>query len=204
MPRAPVIDAIVLAAGQSARLGQAKQLLRFAGRTLVARAVAAVAGATPRRLLVVVGARAPAIRAALATLAVPVEVVDNPDWQAGIGSSIRAGLQALDAAADPADGVLLAVCDQPLVEAAHFARLAAGFTATPRRIVASYYAGSAGVPALFPRDHFAELRDLPATSGARRIIARHAAQVVHMPCAEAAFDVDTGADYKRLLARAGG
>jgi molybdenum cofactor cytidylyltransferase len=203
-----VIDAVVLAAGQSARLGRAKQLLPYAGGSLLAHAVTAVNRAEPRRLVVVVGARSAQIRRALPALPRSLDVVDNPEWPAGIGTSIRTGLVALDAHRSdgdvaPADGVLLALCDQPLIPAEHFARLCATFAHAPQRIVASFYQGTAGVPAVFPWALVPDLCGLPAASGARRIIARHEPQIVRVPCPEAAFDVDTDADVQRLLSRSG-
>jgi molybdenum cofactor cytidylyltransferase len=194
-----IVDDIVLAAGGSNRLGRAKQLLPFAGETLLLHAVQAVAGANPRRLLVVLGAQAAAIRATIGAAGRPVEVLENPRWTAGIGSSIRAGIVAIEAGEPGCDGVLIGVCDQPLVPAAHYARLRATFTAAPDHLVASHYQGGVGVPAFFPRAVFAELRALPVSAGAKRLLERQGARVIHVPCSEAAFDVDTEADYRQLL-----
>jgi molybdenum cofactor cytidylyltransferase len=195
------IDVIVLAAGESRRLGRAKQLLPFRGVPLVVRAITAVAQARPRRTVVVLGARANDIRGVITALPVVCEVVENRDWASGMGSSIAAGMRVVagDAVFPPPAGVLLMVCDQPLIPAGHFARLRAAFAAGPQHVVASRYRGQAGVPAIFPRARFADLQILPARGGAKHVIAAQP-RVVHVPCAEACFDVDTEADYGRLLA----
>jgi molybdenum cofactor cytidylyltransferase len=190
-----IVDAVVLAAGESARLGRAKQLLPFAGQTLLGHAIATVRAAAPRRLLVILGAHAAEIRAG--TPAGAVEVIENPAWRTGVGSSIHAALAALGAS--PPDGLLLAVCDQPLVPAAHFAHLRRAFTAHPTCIVASGYDEIAGVPALFPRALFAELAALPASEGARSLLRRHPDRLVTLPCPGAGRDVDTPDDYRRLF-----
>lgn len=188
-----IIDAVVLAAGQSARFGSAKQLLPLGGVTLLGRAIAAVRGAAPRRLLVVLGARAAEIRATLAG----VEVLENPAWRAGVGSSIKAAVAQL--LPSTPDGLLLAACDQPLVLPAHFAALRGAFARNPAGIVASGYEGTAGVPALFPLGLIADLAALPDGAGAKVLLGRHRNRLVTVPCPEAAFDVDSADDYHRLL-----
>jgi molybdenum cofactor cytidylyltransferase len=192
------IDAILLAAGPSSRLGRPKQLLPFAGSTLLERGAAALLGARPRRLLVVLGAGAASIRPSLEEAPFDLEVIENRGWRAGVGASIRAGLAALDRHPPP-DGVLIGVCDQPLVPAAHFTRLREAFVAAPERVVASVCASAVDLPAIFPRALFTELRVMPAAWGAPTLLARHGARVLRVPCAEAAFDIDTAADYGSLL-----
>lgn len=182
------LDAVLVAAGESARVGRAKQLLPFKGTTLLGAALEAVRGAAPRRLIVVLGALADEIRPAVSG----ADVVYNPDWPSGLGSSLRAAIPHLDA-----DGVLLALCDQPLVPASHFSAMRSAFDAQPGHIIASSYEGITGVPAIFPEFLLEELAHLEG-GGARSLIARHP-EVVRLPCPEAAVEVDTEEDYRRLL-----
>jgi molybdenum cofactor cytidylyltransferase len=185
-----IVDAVVVAAGEAARLGRAKQLLPFRGTTLLGAAVEAVKAASPRRLIVVLGARAAEIRRELGAIE-GAHFVENPDWRTGMGSSLRAALPHADG-----EGLLVALCDQPLVPASHFAALRAAFEAQPDRIIASSYEETTGVPALFPSSLRSELDGLQG--GAQALIARHP-RVVRLPCPEAAVDVDTEEDYRRLL-----
>ena len=173
------VAGVILAAGASRRLGEPKQLVRLHGETLLERSVrvAVEAGCSP--VLVVLGASSEAILAQ-STLA-PAHVVLNPEWQEGMASSIRAGIQALPRTMQ---AVLLLTCDQPAVTSEHLRRLAAEASAEP---VASAYAGRNGVPAYFPAAIFKELVQLSGDQGARRLLA--GARALDLPGGE--VDVDT-------------
>lgn len=189
--------AVVLAAGGSARLGRPKQLLLRDGEPLVRRAarLAAEAGYAP--VIVVVGAAAGEVAASLAGGG--FEVVTNPGWRSGVASSIRRGLDALAARRPDAAGVLLATCDQPLVQAAHLAALAAALGA--HEIAASAYGGTVGVPALFARSVLGELRALEGEQGAKPVVLRDPARVVTVALPGGERDVDTEADWRALDGR---
>lgn len=191
--------AVVLAAGGSTRLGRPKQLLELAGEPLVRRAARAAAEAGYAPVVVVVGAAAAEVGAALA--GGPFAVATNPDWSTGVASSVRRGLEALAALRAGVDGVLLTTCDQPLVEAAHLAALAAALRDGLHPIAASSYGETVGVPALFSRAVFDELRALEGEHGAKRVIARDPARVVAIALPEGERDVDTEADWRALLDR---
>lgn len=188
--------AVVLAAGGSSRLGRPKQLLELDGEPLVRRAAraAALAGYSP--VVVVVGAAAAAVGAALA--GGPFEVVTNPDWSTGVASSIRRGLAALTALRPDAEGVLLVTCDQPLVEAAHLSALATALGTGPHAVAASSYGGTVGVPALFARALYEELRALEGEHGAKKVVARDPGRVVAVALPGGERDVDTEADWRAL------
>lgn len=113
--------AVLLAAGGSTRLGQAKQMLTRDGEALVRRAARLLLATAPRELVVVLGARHEEVGAALAGL--PHRAVLNPDWRRGIASSLQAAAAALAGAGD--SPVLVALCDQPALEATHLERLLA-------------------------------------------------------------------------------
>jgi molybdenum cofactor cytidylyltransferase len=185
--------AVVLAAGGSSRMGRPKQLLPFAGTSLVRHAarVALNAGCDP--VCIVIGANADAVRPELDGF--PVSLVSNPEWEAGPGTSVRAGVAAL--AAD-VDAVVFLLCDQPLVTAEHVRNLATAHADTGLPIVASGYSGTAGVPALFARACFAEVLAVASDAGAKRVIACDPARVAVVPFPPAAADVDMPADYEQL------
>jgi molybdenum cofactor cytidylyltransferase len=187
------VAAVVLAAGGSTRMGRPKQLLPWDGRTLLRHAVevAGEAGCDP--VVVVLGAAADRLRPELDGL--PVTVVENPVWEQGPGSSVRVGLTAVG----PADAVVFLVCDQPLVDAAHVRRLIVAERTTGRPMAASQYEDTLGVPALFARECIADLRALPPGAGARQLLARRPEAVAVVPFPAGAIDLDTPADYERLV-----
>jgi molybdenum cofactor cytidylyltransferase len=192
------VGAVILAAGGSVRLGQPKQLLKFRGETLVARAMRAVEETHCTPVVVVVGESGNAIRDELrGTSAV---VVENPDWREGLGTSIRCGLKHLLESAPATDAVILLACDQPLVDASTIAALIAAQDKARKAMVASSYANTLGVPALFDRSCFEELLALPDNSGAKSLIAARPDDVATIAFDDGAIDIDTPADFQRLIA----
>ncbi len=199
------IALILLAAGGSARMGQPKQLLMYKGQTLLRRAAqqAAAAGCNP--VIVVLGSSAPAMRTELKDL--PVQIIENPNWQNGMGTSIRAGIQAIiPSPGTPGEGqgegalsaVIITLCDQPLVDSAALTQLINLHHTTNRPLIAAQYANTLGVPALFSQKFFPALASLPDNAGAKQILLKHAAEVLPVPMELAATDIDTPLDYQQL------
>lgn len=187
-------DLLLLAGGNSSRMGQPKQLLSYRGQPLVRHAALQAIEAACGKVIVVIGANANTIRFALKGL--DLQIVENHRWAEGMGTSIRAGLESLD---DGAESVLLALADQPSITADHYRRLVEIQRETNAGIVASEYSGTLGVPALFTQAHLKDLLELSPREGCKRVILNHKDSVVRMPCPEAALDIDTPADYERLL-----
>jgi CTP:molybdopterin cytidylyltransferase MocA len=179
------VAGLVLAAGAGRRYGMPKALVRHEGRLLVDRAaeVARAGGCTP--VVVVLGAAAEEVRAA-ADLAGAV-VVENPDWDTGMGSSLRAGLSAL-AATDAVAAVVLLV-DMPGVTAPAVHRLAS--VATEDALVMAGYGERRGHPVLLGRSHWPGIAELAAGDvGARPYLRRHRAKVRVVSCRDVADDDD--------------
>ncbi len=192
------IGAVVLAAGGSSRLGEPKQLLQFRGETLVHRAVSAATDAKCAPIIVVVGDSGPAIWQELqGTSAV---VVENADWARGLGTSIRAGVQQLS---DSTEAAVILTCDQPLVDSAVIAELMQTQKETGKPIVASNYANTLGIPAIFDQSLFHALLDLPDDSGAKSIITGRREDVASIFFEDGAIDIDTPEDFRRLSTRSG-
>ena len=183
------ISLIMLAAGGSTRLGSPKQLLSYDGQTLIRRAATAAVESSCDRVVIVIGSRAEDMKRELEDL--PVLIVENPEWQTGMSSSIRAGLSETTGA----EAVLIMLCDQPFVTADVLDSLIDTYHKTGLPIVASDYGAMRGVPALFAKELFAELASLIGDEGARRLIARHPEMVATIAFAACVFDVDTPADY---------
>lgn len=192
-----VVGAVILAAGSSSRMGRPKQLLRFGGETLLRRAALAALGAGCDPVVVVTGAHAERTRGELRGLG--VLEVENLRWETGMGSSVRAGVEALLEARAETDAVVLMLCDQPFVNADVVAVLVAAHRETGRETVASQYGGGYGVPALFGRTLFDELTRLEGHAGAKQVIKRHASQTHFVPFPGGEIDVDTPDDFSRLL-----
>jgi molybdenum cofactor cytidylyltransferase len=191
--------AVILAAGGSSRLGRPKQLLPFRGKTLIRTIVDATCEAGCSPVVVVIGSDGEKIQEELAHA--NVIKVENKNWQRGIGSSIRTGVQALIDQAPDVAAVLLLVCDQPAVNARFIESLIATHETTKKDIVASSYADTVGVPALFGRFLFKELLALGDESGAKSIILQHPERVAQFAFPEGAADIDTWEDWETLDGR---
>jgi molybdenum cofactor cytidylyltransferase len=128
-----------------------------------------------------------------------IHLVFNEEWSEGIASSIRSGIMALREADPSADGVILAVCDQPHITADLLNELITTQVKTGLPIVASAYEGATGTPVLFHRSMFPELMTLKGDIGAKKLIHQYADSVATVPFPGGGMDIDTDADYKALL-----
>lgn len=189
---------VVLAAGGSSRMGRPKQLLPFRGRSLLWHTTDVALAAARGPVVVVLGAAADRLAPELDGL--PVTVNRNPDWEQGPGTSVRAGVAAVEALPEAVEAVVFLLCDQPLVGPGHVRRLVEAHRATGLPMAASGYVGSVGVPALFARGCFPALRALDPAVGAKQLLACRPGAVAVVPFPAGEIDLDTPDDYERLLA----
>ena len=198
------IPVVILAAGASERLKSGKQLLTLNGIPLVQIAARTALESSCGPVYVVLGARARKVARRLTGL--PVVMTLNPLWEAGLSTSVRRGVRAVREGIPNARGVLLMTTDQPLVASSHLDGLLEAWRETLPPAVASSYAGTIGVPALFDRRLFEELEALEGDRGAKEVLMAHRSSIVEIPSPEAAHDVDDPGDLteiERMLANGG-
>jgi molybdenum cofactor cytidylyltransferase len=190
-PAAPRIAAVVMAAGRSSRMAPANKLLTdIEGRVMVQRAVDAALASQASPVIVVTGHDGARVREALAGR--DVRFIDNPDYAAGLSTSLRAGLAALDGM--NLDGAVFLLGDMPLVTPAHIDRLIAAFNPTEgRAICVPSHRGKRGNPVLWASRFFPEMRALDGDQGARSLFRQHADLVceVDMEDDGVLVDIDT-------------
>jgi molybdenum cofactor cytidylyltransferase len=189
-PRAPRIAAIVLAAGQSRRMGGPNKLLAdVGGKKMVRRSVEAAVASGAAPVVVVLGHQKEGVAAALEGL--PVRFVDNPDFATGLSTSLKRGLAEVP---DSADAALVCLGDMPFVTHAELGRLAAAFNPVEgRAIVVPTRGGKRGNPVLFARRFFAEMREVAGDSGAKHLIGAYPESVAEVEMAGDGVltDIDT-------------
>jgi molybdenum cofactor cytidylyltransferase len=190
------VAAVVLAAGGSIRFGKPKQLAIFQGEPLVRRIVTAAKDAGCAPVVVVLGSSAAQIKPVLAGL--PVSIIEHPNWSNGLGSSIAVGVMHAASITPDLDAAILLACDQPFVNAVVLRQLIQMHQENKKPIVASAYAETLGVPALFDRSCFGDLLQLTGDSGAKGIILARRNDVTPFDFPAAAVDIDTAADYEKL------
>ncbi len=188
---------VIIAAGESKRLGTPKQLLLVEEDTLLNRLIKTVQRAVNFPIYLVLGANAEKIQAQLPHI--EINVVENKDWQEGMGSSIRLGVQAILESAKKFDGVLILVCDQPYLTEAAIQDLVTLQAAKKTAITASFYANIAGTPALFHASIFPDLLALKGDQGAKKIIQERDQELAKLQFEKGVLDIDTQDDYQQLL-----
>ena len=188
---------VILAGGESSRLGSPKQLLVYRNKTLLRHAVLTALEANCGPVMVVTGANFSAVEKELIEL--PVEIVHNNDWQEGMASTLRKGLSAMLLNHPETDGIIFMVCDQPFVTKSHLLCLIDRHRQKGKPIAASCYNGQAGTPAFFHQSYFKRLMELKGDKGARTLIAGQPEDVERVEFEQGAIDIDTKEDYERLL-----
>lgn len=201
-PPAPVLGAVVLAAGSARRMGgRPKALIERDGVPLVRRVVMALLGAGVGEVVVVLGHRADEVAWAVADL--PVRTVVNESYAAGHAASLRQGLVALP---DAVGAFLVALADQPLLEAADVAAVLEAFARRgAARAVVPRVAGRRGHPVALDADVAREILRGDAAYGAREWLDEHPDEVAWFDSDNTHFveDVDVPEDLERIAQRHG-
>jgi len=192
---------LILAAGQSQRLGQPKQLLTPEGQTLLGRTIDHLSEAGIEQVVVVLGAYAKRIEAVLLEEGYDdVELVHNAQWSRGQATSLALGLRHVADLPANHRHVVIALSDQPLVTESHYRNLTEALSDEAIDVAATRYPSGGGVPAAIRRSRWQELQvALAGDQGAKpwiRVQAPASVQLVEAPLAE--IDIDTKADLERL------
>ena len=180
------VTAVVLAAGESRRMGRNKMLLPWGESTVLGRTLDNVRASVVSDVIVVTGHEREEVEAVVAlagrtqigddaTTAVSIQVVHNSDYAKGMLASVQAAVCALPPATE---AILVVLGDQPMVEPQTIDRLLAAYAASPAGLVAPYVGERRGNPVLIDRRYFAELLALPPEAAPRALLGRHADDVL--------------------------
>jgi molybdenum cofactor cytidylyltransferase len=195
------VSAVILAAGTSTRMGQAKQLLPLGGTTVLARTIDNVRSAGLVEMVLVLGASAEAIRRQLPqSLLEGLKVVVNQAYRQGMASSLREGLSALD---PQTGGALIILGDQPFVRPQTLHQIMAGYHRSGAQIVIPSHQGKRGNPVLLSRSVFPEVMALEGDTGCRAIFPSHLEAILKVEVEDPGIllDIDNQDDYDRLKLR---
>ncbi|NEP52557.1 MAG: nucleotidyltransferase family protein [Moorea sp. SIO3C2] len=196
------IAIIILAAGASTRMGRPKQLLAYQGCSLLRHSIETAMASVCKPVVVVLGANAQQIYSEVNQPS--VTVVENSDWNLGMGSSIRSGILSLATCSETIEAAVITVCDQPFLSPEIINHLVAAYHGMGKTIVACQYADTLGVPVLFKHIFFSELATLDESVGAKKLINKYYNEVFSIPFPLGVIDIDTPRDYQQLQKNQGG
>ena len=186
---------LILAAGESKRLGKPKQLLPYQQSTLLEFSISC-AKSVSTNILIVLGANAAAIREK--TDLSDDQIVINPNWREGIGSSIAYGIQSIVRKFSSCKQVMILLTDQPKISTQLLDKLVLSHQKDSCLITACKYGETIGVPAIFDQSLFSHLAELKNDQGAKPIIKSHISQTSLVDFPEGKIDIDTESDLKFL------
>lgn len=184
---------LVLASGQGSRFDGIKQLAEIEGQSMIVR-VAMQQADLAHSVVIVLGAHADAIAKHLS--GEEAHVVVNKNWEQGMSSSIACGVEYISHSMPETEFILITLADQPFISSGKFQALMDSAMMHPDSIVASAYANTIGVPAVFPKIYWDELQALDGDKGARFLI-RNSPSLITVDIPEAARDIDTADDLDR-------
>lgn len=187
---------LILAAGNSSRLGEAKQLLNFKGKSLL-RNVCEEALKITKCVIVVTGSNHSEISKEIENLELSIK--ENTNWSEGMGSSISIGVNQLLNSYPTLKYCIISVCDQPFIDASVFSELIQMQKDSQKGIVASKYSETFGVPVLFTKKYFKDLLNLSGHEGAKKILPKFKDDIAEINFEKGAIDIDTKDDYQQLI-----
>jgi molybdenum cofactor cytidylyltransferase len=190
------ISIILLAAGESSRLGTPKQLLMYKGKNLMQHTIDMTL--TPGMdTVLVLGAFSDQILEQVNTF--DTKIVENKEWNEGLSSSIRKGLEAVLISHPDTEAVIMVLCDQPFLSAEILKQILEKYNDTGLPIVHCHYGEASGPPTLFHRSMFPYLMELKGGQGAKKVVDRFPDQAAFIDFPQGSLDIDTMEDYQQLI-----
>ena len=190
-----MISAIVLAAGESTRMGFSKLLLQIKGKSLLQHVIDNALQSKVSEVIVVLGAEATKLRREIKQS--QVQIIENASYKEGLSTSLKVGLQAVS---PRAQAVLVLLADQPLVSHAIIDTLIDKYEESASIMVAPVYNGKRGNPVLFDSSLFPDLIRVTGDSGGREIIEKHLARLATVDFGSTIIgsDIDNWDDYIKI------
>jgi molybdenum cofactor cytidylyltransferase len=191
------IGLLIPAAGASKRMRSPKQLLKWGTSTLLGHTIETVRSLHGCKICVVLGSNYDIIKSEIDSY--PIKILNNEEWESGLGRSIALGVQLLIDTHPIIEGILIILPDQPLIDVHYLRSMIESFKPEEHQIIATYYDNhKQGVPALFDKTYFEELTKLNDDKGAKEIIKKYSNHVVMLTAHGKISDIDTQQDYEEL------
>lgn len=190
---------IILAAGNSSRLGQPKQLLTFKDTTLLKNTIEAASLLPNAIVVVVIGSRHELMIKELDSSKIKISF--NENWESGMSSSIVKGMNDLLFINHDIEKCIISVCDQPFISHSVFENLIEEYNKEGKGIVASSYVETVGTPVLFDKKYFKDLLELKGQEGAKKILAKFQNDLNTVSFERGNIDIDAPEDYDKLMAK---
>ncbi len=190
------IAILILAAGESSRMGRPKQLLGWKNNTLLGHAIKNARAICPDHVYVVLGANAEKIKKSVEDTA---HFIFNENYKKGLGSSLATGIVSILKSNKKYQAVLVTLCDQPLIDIDYLNQIIETYRKDDSGIIATAYTNRAGVPTLFDKRYFNELLLLNEDFGASQMIKKYHTDLKTLDPKGKALDIDTWDDYEALV-----
>ena len=191
----PNIGIIILAAGESRRMGSPKQILPIEGKALLRRTTEIALATHCEPIVLVLGANKPQIAPEIIDL--PLTIIDNPMWHQGLSSSVKMGMAGLWITTKDIDAVMILVCDQPYLSVEILNKMIEVYKTKKPKLVGCRYGDEVGVPVLFDKVLFGELLNLTGEKGAKPILMNHLDEAHIVDFEKGEIDLDTPEDYQK-------
>lgn len=190
------ISIILLAAGQSSRMGSPKQLLLYKGKTLIQNSID-LTEKIGLNTVAVVGAYSEQIIGQTDFKHVKIEV--NAVWHEGMSSSLQCGLSYLLRSNPDTEAIIVILCDQPLLTSQVIINIVRKYQETFSPIVHCNYGETTGPPTLFHKSTFSYIMELTGDQGGKNVINLFSEKVVYVDFQGGEFDIDTTENFNHLL-----